>query len=72
MKTKRQPITISESPDLPFAPRLERLDNPPARPWFRTVYGESVKTFRDDLDAFEEHGRNLRHAAECAGLLETP
>ena len=72
MKARYTPTTIHEAAGLPFAPRIERLDFPPANPRFRTVYGAEIKNHgRDDLAAFEEHGRNLRHAAECAGLLET-
>jgi len=69
----RNTVTIHEAEDLPFKPRIERIDNPPARPTFRTVYGSEVARHgRDDLSAFQRHGENMRHAAECEGLLETP
>ena len=72
MKTKLAPVVIHSADSLPYSPRIERLDRPPARPRFRTVYGNEVNTFTDDLAAFEDHEANMRHAAECAGLLETP
>ena len=62
---------IHEAKTLPFKPRVELIKTPPANPQFRTVYGAEVTDHgRDDLAAFEEHGRNMRHAAECAGILE--
>ncbi len=68
---KRTVHTIHEASNLPYKPRIERIEEPPARPTFRTVYGADIENHgRDDVAAFETHGLNMRHAAELAGLLE--
>lgn len=63
---------IHEASELPFKPRIERIDTNGQRPKFRTVYGDDIENhFQDDVSAFKTHGNNIRHAAECAGLLES-
>ena len=67
----KEVYTVIESPYLPYGPRVERLENPPANPMFRAVYGKQKTDWtRDDVTVFEQHGLDLRHAAELDSRLE--